>query len=79
MPLRQSVNKGGLGNRRAADARAKAMLPTIREFKSANIVKVSDIVAELNQRRVLMPRGAKKWDLTGVSRLLTRLRRIGCY
>ena len=52
MPLRQSVNKGGLGNRRAADARAKAVLPTICELESANIVKLTDIMDELNRRRV---------------------------
>ena len=59
--LRKRVNKGGLGNRRAADARAEAMLPTIRELDSAGVVLVTAIRDELNRRSVPTPRAGKKW------------------
>jgi len=67
---------GGLATRRAADIRARALRPTVLEIQVAGFVRLKDITAELNRRGVPATRGAKGWYLSGVARLLTRLRAL---
>jgi len=65
-----------LAQKRAADARAKALASTIRKLRKAGFVSVRGTVRELNKRQVSAPRGGK-WHSGTVSRLLQRLDRLG--
>ena len=67
---------GGLATRRAADARAQALLSIVHEIQAAGFVRLKDITDELNRRGVPAVRGAKGWYRSGVARLLTRLRAL---
>jgi len=67
---------GGHATRRAADIRARALRPTVLEIQAAGFVRLKDITGELNRRGVPAARGAKGWYLSGVARLLTRLRAL---
>jgi hypothetical protein len=58
--------------KRAADARAETVAPTIAQLLAAGVVSLTAIAEELNHRQVPTARG-KKWHLTTVSRLLARL------
>ena len=60
---------------RAADVRAEALGPTIRELRKAGFISIKAIAAELNERGIAAPRGGK-WRLTTVTRLLERLDRL---
>jgi hypothetical protein len=65
----------GLAIKRAADARAKALAPTIRELRTAGFVSVKAITHELNLRQMPAAQGGK-WHLTSVDRMLHRLERL---
>ena len=64
----------GLPTKRAADARAQALQPTVRDIETAGFVRLKDITEELNRRGAPTLRGGKRWHPSGVARLLTRLR-----
>ena len=64
-----------LANKKAADARAKALASTIHQLRTAGFVANSAIAQELNERRVPTARGGK-WHKTTVTRLLERLNRL---
>lgn len=59
-------------NKAAANAHAKALAPTIREFRANGITSVRAIAAALNDRKVPTARGGG-WHATSVARLLARL------
>jgi Recombinase len=63
---------GGLSGKRAADARALAMLPTIRKLMAAGFVSRRVLANELNRRGIPAP-GGGMWHRTSVTRMLTRL------
>jgi len=64
--------RGVLGGKRAADARALAMLPTIRKLVAAGFVSQRVLANELN-RRGIPGAGGGRWHRTSVTRMLTRL------
>jgi hypothetical protein len=66
-----------LVNKKAADARAKALASTIHQLRKAGFVANNAIAHELNERRVPTARGGK-WHKTTVTRLLERLNRLDC-
>jgi hypothetical protein len=61
-----------LANRRAADSRALALLPTIRKLMAAGFVSQRGLANELN-RRGIPAAGGGRWHRTAVTRMLTRL------
>jgi hypothetical protein len=63
---------GGLVGKRAADARALALLPTTRELMAAGLVSQRGMANELN-RRGIPGAGGGRWHRTTVVRMLTRL------
>src|SRR5580692_5540239 len=64
--------RGVLGGKRAADARALAMLPTIRKLVAAGFVSQRGMANQLN-RRGIPGAGGGRWHRTTVVRMLTRL------
>jgi transposase len=64
-----------LAQKRAADARAKALASTIRKLRKAGFVSVSAITRELNKRQVPTARGGK-WHRKSVSQLVQRLEKL---
>ena len=67
-----SRERRGVAHRRAADERAKALAPLLRELRKAGIVSMRAIAEELNRRKVKSAFG-KRWHSTSVFRLLGRL------
>jgi Recombinase len=65
----------GRTNKRAADARAKALASTIRTLQARGLVSLGAIARELNEGEIPVARGGK-WHRTSVSRLLHRLERL---
>ena len=65
----------GLALKRAADVRAEAVGPTIRELRKAGFVSGMAIARELNEREIPTARGGK-WHRTSVERLVHRLKRL---
>jgi Recombinase len=65
----------GQALKRAADARAKALAPTIRALQGRGLVSFSAIARELNERGIPAARGGK-WHLPSVTRLLHRVERL---
>jgi hypothetical protein len=63
---------GALGGKRAADARARALLPTIRKLMAAGFVSQRALADELNQRGISTGSGGI-WHRNTVGRTLTRL------
>ena len=63
---------GALANKRAADARALALVSTIRELRAAGIISRPTLAQELNRRGILTAHGGK-WHTTTVVRMLARL------
>jgi hypothetical protein len=61
-----------LANKRAADSRALALLPTIRKLMAAGFVSQRGLANELN-RRGIPAAGGGRWHRTAVTRMLTRL------
>ena len=66
---------GALAGKRAADFRALALVPTIRELRAAGFVSRRALVDELNRRGIPTAHGGR-WHYTTVVRMLTRLGRI---
>jgi hypothetical protein len=64
----------GLAHKQAAEARAKALAPTIRALQGKGLVSLKSIARELNEREIPAARGGK-WHLAAVTRLLERLER----
>ena len=62
----------GQAKKRAADARAEALAPTIAKIQSAGFVSINAITRELSEREIPTPKGSK-WHPTSVKRLLQRL------
>jgi hypothetical protein len=71
-PSRRRGIRGGAEGKRAADSRAHALVPTVRELKAKGFVSHRALANELNRKGIPAPRGGK-WHLTTVVRLLTRL------
>jgi hypothetical protein len=65
----------GLPNKKAADARAKALASTIRALQVKGLASLSAIARELNEREIPTAQG-DKCRLTTVTRLLERLERL---
>ena len=65
----------GLAHKQAADARAKAVAPTIRTLQGRGLVSLKSIARELNEHGIPAARGGK-WHLNSVTRLLQRLERL---
>jgi hypothetical protein len=63
---------GGLSGKRAADSRARALLPTIRELMMAGFVSQRALANELNRRRIPAA-GGGRWHPTTVVRTVKRL------
>ncbi|MBV8186253.1 MAG: recombinase family protein [Alphaproteobacteria bacterium] len=75
--MTSSGKRGGNGaevNRRAADARAKALAAIFSSLKAAGFVSAKAIARELNARGVPAAQGGR-WHPTSVARLLDRLRK----
>jgi hypothetical protein len=64
----------GVARRRAADERAKAMEPIVRELREAGLVTLRAMADELNKRNIKTVRGGR-WHPATVLNLLSRLRR----
>jgi hypothetical protein len=64
-----------LAIKQAADVRAEAFGPTIRELRKAGFVASTAIARELNERGIPTALGGK-WHRTGVDRLRRRLERL---
>jgi hypothetical protein len=62
----------GQAHKRAADARAKALAPTIRALQGKGLVSLKSIARELDEQGIPAARGGK-WHLTSVTRLVERL------
>jgi hypothetical protein len=69
-----TINNGS-ANKKAADARAKALASTIRKLRKAGFVGIKAIARELNERRIPTARGGK-WHRNSTWRLLHRLERL---
>jgi hypothetical protein len=65
----------GQPHKRAADARAKVLAPTIRALKGKGLGSLSAIARELNEREIPTARRGR-WHPSSVSRLLQRLKRL---
>jgi len=72
--LAVSRERRGLAHRRAADERAKAMAPIVRELREAGLVTLRAMADELNKRNIKTVRG-RRWRPATVLNLLSRLRR----
>ena len=70
---RRNANKGAMLQKRAADLRAKALAPVIRDIRAAGHTTLRSICGELNRIAVPTARGGR-WHVASVHRLLTRLR-----
>jgi Recombinase len=64
--------QGALANKRAADSRALALLPTIRRLIAAGFVSHRGLANELN-RREIPTGGGGRWHRNSVLRMLRRL------
>jgi Recombinase len=62
-------------NKRAADTRALALLPTIQKLMAAGFVSHRGLANELNRRGIPGPAGGT-WHRNTVMRMLTRLRQL---
>jgi len=65
----------GQAKKRAADARAKALAPTIAKLQKAGFVSLKAIARELSEQEIPSAQGGK-WHPSSVSRLLQRLKRL---
>jgi hypothetical protein len=64
--------RGGEASKRAADSRARALVPTVRKLKAKGFVSHRALADELNRKRIPAPHGGR-WHPTTVVRMLTRL------
>jgi hypothetical protein len=70
--LRRRGLHGALANKRAADARARALVQIIRELRAAGIISRPALAHELNRRGIPTAHGGK-WHTNTVVRMLKRL------
>ena len=70
---RTNAHKGAMVQKQAADLRAKALAPVIRDIRAAGHTSLRGICGELNRIAVPTARGGR-WHVASVHRLLTRLR-----
>ena len=63
---------GGAATKRAADARARALAPTVRKLKAKGFISHRALANELNRKGIPAPRRGR-WHPTTVVRMLTRL------
>jgi hypothetical protein len=68
------INNGQAG-KQSADAKAKALAPTVRELQTNGFNTLGAIARELNAGRIPTSRGGK-WFSTSVKRLLRHLERL---
>ena len=61
-----------MAGKKAADVRARALLPTIRKLMASDFISRQAMADELNRRKTPTARGGK-WQYTTVLRMLTRL------
>jgi hypothetical protein len=61
----------------AANLRARALAPIVREIWAAGHMSYNAVSRELNRRQVPTLRGGKKWYPMTAGRLLVRLERTG--
>jgi hypothetical protein len=69
---RRNGTPGALAGKRASDARALALLSTVRMLIAAGFVSQRALTDELNRRGIATARGGN-WHRTTVVRMLTRL------
>jgi hypothetical protein len=67
-----SRDRRGVHSRKAANERAVALVPIVRELRGNGIVTLQAIANELNKRKVATVYGGR-WHPTSVARLLKRL------
>jgi len=72
---RRRGTQGTMAAKRAADACALALLPTIRKLMTAGFASDFALADELNRRGITGARGGR-WHRITVRRLLTRLRQL---
>jgi Recombinase len=70
--LRRRGLHGALANKRAADARASALVQIIGELRAAGIISRPALAHELNRRGIPTTHGGK-WHTNTVVRMLNRL------
>jgi len=75
IPSVLASKRGALTGKQAADARALALLPTIRELIAAGFASDHRLVNELNRKGITGARGGR-WHRSSMRRLLTRLRQL---
>ena len=75
IPSALASKRGALTGKQAADARALALLPTIRGLISAGFASDHRLVNELNRKGITGARGGR-WYRSSMRRLLTRLRQL---
>jgi hypothetical protein len=68
---------GALSHMVAANLRARAMAPVVREIWAAGFMSYNAVSRELNRRNVPTLRGGKQWYPMTAGRLLVRLDRAG--
>jgi len=61
----------------AANLRARALAPVVRDIWAAGFMSYHAMSRELNRRRVPTLRGGKQWYPMTAGRLLVRLERAG--
>jgi len=81
--LRNAVSRprgkapGALSHMVAANLRAGALAPVVRDIWSAGFKSYNAVSRELNRRQVPVLRGGKRWYPMTAGRLLVRLERTG--
>ena len=75
IPSALASKQGALTGKQAADARALALLPTIRELIAAGFASDGGLTNELNRKGITGARGGR-WHRSSMRRLLTRLRQL---
>ena len=68
---------GALSHMVAANLRARALAPVVRDIWSAGFKSYNAVSRELNRRQVPPLRGGKRWYPMTAGRLLVRLERTG--
>jgi hypothetical protein len=74
---RRGQAPGALSHMVAANLRARALAPTIREIWAAGFMSYNAVSRELNRRKVPPLRGGKQWYPMTAGRLVVRLERTG--
>ena len=64
--------RGGAAAKKAANARAPALVPTVRKLKARGFISQRALADELNRKGIPAPRGGR-WYQTTVVKTLTRL------